>query len=208
MTDLDSVRAKAIIATGSQAPADRGAAIYSPAVGVVAISEGGVEIARFTGGAATSGVSPRTIATGGVPVITSASGNDTTPAVTETYIAEIFVPAPVRVTGFANFNGSVASGNIQVGLFSAAGALLAQSASTAMSGTDAFQRVPFSAPLNLAPGTYYIGLQVDNTTARVNTHVIGNFGASKKTGETYGTFTTITPPTTFTANQGPMGNLY
>jgi hypothetical protein len=50
----------------------------------------------------------------------------------------------------------------------------------------------------------------DNTTARFNAHTFGDFGASKQTGQVYATgFTTITPPTTFTAaNKPPMFDLY
>lgn len=154
-----------------------------------------------------SGV-PRVCVTGNVPVKASTDGTNATPVITETYIAEIQVDVGVRATGFANFNGSVASGNLKVYLYNADGKVIASSASTAMSGTDAFQRIPFSAPINLRTGRYFIGLQIDNTTARVNMHPIGNFAAFKKTGEVYGTGTTITPVSTFTADVGPMGGLY
>jgi hypothetical protein len=77
-----------------------------------------------------------------------------------------------------------------------------------MSGTDAYQRIPLTATLDIVGGTYFVLEQIDNTTARVNTHTLGNGGASKKTGETYGTFTTITAPTTFTTAQGPIASLY
>lgn len=155
-------------------------------------------------------LSPRNRHTGDVPAIATTSGNDTTPVITEVYIAEIFVPAGCTVTGIANFNGSVASGNIKVGLADSTGKIIATSASTAMSGTDAYQRVPFTVPVTIiGPATYYALLFVDNTTARFNTHAVGNFGAGKQTGQTYATgFTTITPPTTFTANLGPIASLY
>lgn len=203
MQDFDAVRAQFFEPTGEDAP-DNG--MYRPSATEIAIAVGGVKVASF--GAGTTGASPRCVHTGGRAPSASTDGTDATPVITETYIAEILVPASMLMTGFALFNGSVASGNIKVGIFSKAGVLLGQSASTAMSGTDAFQRAPLTATLQLAQGTYYIGLQVDNTTARFNTHTFGNFGASKKTGETYGTFTTITPPTTFTTALGPMGGLY
>lgn len=152
--------------------------------------------------------SPRCIATGDTPVKASTDGTDTTPVVTETYIAELHVPRSVRSTGFAVFNGSVAAGNYKIILYGPDGKVITSTASTAMSGTDAFQRIAWSAAVNLGAGTYYVGVQMNNTSGRLNTHPIGNFGASKKTGETFGTATTITPPTTFTANLGPMGALY
>ena len=152
--------------------------------------------------------SPRCNHTGNTPVKASTDGTDSTPVVTETYIAELNLDGPVRATGFAAFQGSVAAGNCKVILYNSAGAVIASSASTAIVGTDACQRVPFAAPINLRPGVYYIGMQFNNVANRNTTHPIGNFGASKKTGEVFNTATTITPPTTFTAGLGPMGGLY
>jgi len=172
----------------------------------------------FTGALSGSGVaaatgqsaSPRCYHTGGAPVMISTDGNDSTPVITEVYIAEVFVDANCTLTGVANFNGSVASGNIKVGLADSTGAIVATSASTAMSGTDSYQRVPFTATYAAnGPATYYVLLFIDNTTARYNTWPIGNFGAAKQTGQVYATgFTAITPPTTFTANLGPLASLY
>lgn len=169
---------------------------------------GGPVGARGDGSSGFFAGSPRLIQTGNVPVKASTDGTDKTPVITETYIAEINPTQGIRATGFANFNGSVASGNVKVILYNKDGLVIASSASTAMSGTDAFQRIPFAAPINLKPDKYFVGLQVDNTTARVNMHPIGNFAAFKKTGEVYGTATAITPIATFTADVGPMGGLY
>lgn len=151
---------------------------------------------------------PSNCHTGNIPASVSTFGNDTTPATTETYIAQVDVPHACTVTGIALFNGSVASGNIKAAIADDQGVVLGSTASTAMSGTDAYQRIALSATLDLVGGTYFILQQVDNTTARINTHTLGNFGASKKTGETYGTFTNITPPTTFTTAVGPVASLY
>ncbi len=167
-----------------------------------------------TGGIAAAGgfaVAPRNIHTGGISVTQTTDGNDTTPATTETYIAEVFVPCNMTITGIALFNGSATgSGDVTVALANSSGAVVGtQSASTAVSGTDAFQRVPLGATYAaVGPAVYYVLVQYNNTATRFNTHLLGNFGASKKTAETYGTFTTITPPTTFTANQGPIASLY
>jgi hypothetical protein len=162
-------------------------------------------VAHLIGGA----VSARCFHTGGNPATVSTDGNDTTPVVTETYIAEVYVPVSCTLTGIAIFNGSLAAGNMKVALADSTGAVVASSASTAVSGTDAYQKVPFSAAYNaVGPGVYYVLLQNNNTGNRFNSHTIGIFGASKKTGETYGTFTTITPPTTFTTSVGPMATLY
>jgi hypothetical protein len=151
---------------------------------------------------------PSNCHTGSIPASVSTFGNDSTPVITETYIAQVDVPHACTVTGIALFNGSVASGNVIAALADDQGRILAQTASTAMAGTDAYQRVPLTATLNIVGGTYFVLEQIDNTTARVNTHTLGNFGASKKTAETYGTFTTVTAPTTFTTAVGPVASLY
>jgi hypothetical protein len=157
-------------------------------------------------------ISARLMNNGGAPANISTDGVDSTPVITEVYYAEMFVDANVLATGIANFNGSVASGNIKCGLFSATGTLLATSASTAMAGTDAYQLVPFTAALTvLGPAMYYTGLFVDNTTARFNAWGAGKFGGSKQTAQTYATgFTNISSPaTTFTlANLPPIQGLY
>lgn len=169
-----------------------------------------------TGGIAPAGgftLSPRLIGTcaiNGASIAATSAFTNQTPVITEVYIAEVFVPANVTVTGVANLNGTVASGNLKVGLFNSAGVNLATSASTASSGTSAYQLVPFTAPLAIVgPATYYVGTFYDNTTVRGTTLTQGSCGAAKQTGQTYATgFTTITPPTTFTTALGPVANLY
>lgn len=201
----DAVKAKYFQPTtvGSAIPT---LGMYLDANGDIAFAKSGVKVGGFP--TSTNAPSPRCVHTGNTPVKASTDGTDATPVVTETYIAEILLPFNARVTGLALFNGSAVAGNVKGIIYNSAGAVLGSTASTAQSGTDAFQRVALSAALNLTPGTYYVGWQFNNTGARFNAHPIGNFGASKKTGETYGTATTITPPTTFTADLGPMGGLY
>lgn len=156
-----------------------------------------------------STVSPRLCHTGGIPARLSTDGTNTTPSITETYIAEVFIPAPTTLTGISIFNGDAVAGNVAVALANSLGAVVASSGAVAQSGTDARQRVPFAASYQaIGPGTFYVLVQFSNTSARFNTHLFGDFGASKKTGETFGTFTTITPPTTFTASLGPYASLY
>lgn len=147
---------------------------------------------------------------GGRAPASGTDGTDKTPVVTEFYICEIQLPVAMSMTGLALLNGSAVAGNIKVGLASAAGAILASSASTAQSGTNVYQRVPFTGgPFILPPGTYYALAFFDNTGARCRAQAFGNFGADKKTGQVYGTgFTTITPPTTFTADEGPIMGTY
>lgn len=161
-------------------------------------------------GAAGQTSSPRLVHTGGMPARVSTDGTDATPVNTEVYIAEVFVPANMTVTGVAIFNGSAVSGNVKVGLADSTGAVVATSASTAQSGTDAYQRVAFTGTYAAkGPATYYVLLIVDNGTARYNAHTFGDFGAAKQTGQVFATgFTTITPPTTFTTALAPIASLY
>ena len=138
-------------------------------------------------------------------------GVDSTPVITQVYIGEARVDKNCLATGVAVFNGSVASGNIKVALFDANGGIVAVSASTAMSGTTAYQLIPFTAPIAIVgPSRYFIGEFIDNTTARFRTFGIGAFAATIQTGQTYATgFTTITPPTAFGGSgNAPIASLY
>lgn len=149
----------------------------------------------------------RLVHTGGVPAKLTSEGTDKTPSVTETYLAELYVPELMTITGVSLFNGSAASGNVTVGIYDSAGSFLGKSETTAQAGTDAYQRVPLA--LTLTPGTYYVAAQFDDTSARFNTHVFGDFGAGKLTGQTYGTMPSgVTVPTTFTTGLGPIASLY
>jgi len=165
-----------------------------------------------TGGIAAAGgfaSSPRNFAVGGLVPAVSTDFTDATPVNTETYIGEVFVPANCTVTGIAVFNGSNVTDNIIVALANSSGAIVAQSISTAGSGTDAYQRIPFTGTYAaVGPATYYVLSQYAGSTSRYNAPPLGSFGASKKTGEVFGTFTTITPPTTFTTNLCNIASLY
>lgn len=149
---------------------------------------------------------------GRVGATSATMGTDTTPVNTETYIVEINIDVDTTLTGVSILNGSAVAGNMKFSLADSTGAPIAaaQTASTAQSGTAAFQQVPFVTPYVVkGPQKLFVLAQFDtNTTPRYRSHAVGNFGAAKKTGETYGTFTAVTPPTTFTANLGPVCDVY
>lgn len=147
--------------------------------------------------------------TGGVPVLTTSDGTNSTPVTTEAYITELKVNSRGVSNGFAPFNGTDVTGNIILGLYDNNGAQVAASAVTAGAGTDAYQRVPWTSPVELQPGTYYVVSMYSSGTARYNTHTVGNFGVSKATGLTTMILpTTIVTPTTFTTALGNLGSLY
>lgn len=148
-------------------------------------------------------------ATGDAPPTTTTTGTDTTPVVTETYIARVFIPINTLVTGISLLNGSAVAGNVTAILYDKDGYPVAQSASTAQAGTAALQAFAFATPYQaVGPGLYFVGVQFNNTSARFRTHILGAFTAFKKTGETYGTATQITSPNSFTTGVGPVGFVY
>jgi hypothetical protein len=184
----------------------------SPTAQAALLAAVGAPVALGTGSA-------RLCHTGGEPAIATTSGTDATPVVTEIYLAEVFIPANATVTGIAIFNGSAVTDDVKVGLYSTAGVLLATNATggagTTQAGTDAYQRIPFTAAYSAkGPAAYYVGIIFDGTTSRFNTHTVGNFGAGKLTGHVYATamettaITGLTMPTTFTTALGPIASLY
>ena len=164
-----------------------------------------------TNGVGGSAVSASFFNTCGWKPLAITDGGENVASVTETYIAEMFVPANTIITGVAVVNATAVAGNITVGLADSTGAPIAaaKSATTAASGTAAYQRVPFAAPYAAkGPQTYYVMLQADNTGYKFRTHTVGNCDTQKLTAQTYGTFTAFTPATTFTTAVGPVAGLY
>lgn len=170
-----------------------------------------------TGGVASAGgltSSARLCHTGGVPAILTTSGtNSATNTAGTVYLAEIFVPNNKSVTGVAIWNGTAVAGNGKMALYDSAGTRVAISDSTAMSGTTAYQLIPFTGgPLAVSgPATYFIGAIYDDTSHDLRGHAVGSFATGTDAGNTYATdstFATVTVPTTFTADIGPIASLY
>ncbi len=163
-----------------------------------------------------SGTVPTVFHSGGMAptsaTTTTAGTTNATPVVTETYVCEVFIPANTTLTGVAVLNGTAVSGHINVALANAAGTVVAKSSTaTSGSGTTAYQQIPFTATYTATgPAKYFILSQYDATTARYVTHTVGNFGATKITSETYGTFLTTATytTTTFTTALGPVADTY
>lgn len=87
-------------------------------------------------------------------------------------------------------------------------------ATTALAGVTVgtagtVQQIPFTAPVSVQPGTYFIVVQNNGTTARIA--ALNSPVAPLLTGSATGTFGTsasITPPTTYTAGVGPVASVY
>jgi hypothetical protein len=198
-TDKDADFNGAVDLSGATVTMPTSQSFTTPVLGAASAttinSSGNVTVGGLVG----PGTQSTVFHTGGVGPGVAAFGTDTTPVVTETYICQVDIPENATLTGLSVLNGSAVSGNIQVGLANSAGAVVASSASTnAGSGTNAYQAIPFSTTYTaVGPAKYFALVQYSATTARYRTHILGNFGAAKKTSETYGTLTTVTPPTTF-----------
>ncbi len=150
---------------------------------------------------------------GGVVGTDVPAGNDTTPVATTTYLAEVIVGHTCLVTGIAVKNGSVAgTDKLCVALLDVNGNVLAQSdpAGVTASGTSAYQRLPFLTPgaIQIRPGVYYVAQQANGTTTRLCTFHVGSFGTGSILSGTFGVFVAAAPPVTFTADKGPMAQLY
>jgi len=79
----------------------------------------------------------------------------------------IYVPIRVKVPGVVvklALSVGTASGNFDIGLYSAAGVRLVSSGSTAMSGSTTEQVVDVT-DTTIGVGRYYVAVNVDNTTA-------------------------------------------
>lgn len=138
------------------------------------------------------------------------TGTDATAVNTQTVITEVFVATSGTITGVKWLGLATSTGNVQFSLADSTGAIIAaaQTASTATAATANYQTAAFATPYAIkGPGKYFILMQ-NSGSNHYRAWPLGNFGASVKTGETYGTFTAVTPPTTFTADVGLIADLY
>lgn len=98
-----------------------------------------------------------------------------------------------------------------VELHDSGGLLVATSDTTGTTAGTAntFQQIAFTAPYDAVAGDYYIAVQSNGTTATLG--VYSSPGLPLVTGSAAGTFGTgasITPPTTYSANTGPIALVY
>lgn len=140
-------------------------------------------------------------------------GTNATPTAGTIYVSAVWIPATVVLTGISVFNGSaVGTDKAIVALYSSAGVKLANSAlaGTTCSGTDAMQAIAFTATYTAkGPDLYYLSWSCDGTTARLNTQNAPGVGYTTSQAGVFGTLDAITtPPTTFTADVGPIAATY
>lgn len=76
----------------------------------------------------------------------------------------VYTPTVVKQIGW--FNGSAVSGNVDCGIYDAAGTRLISTGSTAQAGVSTIQTVDVTDTL-LGPGLFYMAFAADNITATV-----------------------------------------
>jgi hypothetical protein len=136
-------------------------------------------------------------------------GTNTTMVAGTHYRAEIFINRRVTLSGISVLNGATVGTNKGIAyLYDSNGALVANSAlaGATTAGANAFQTYAFTANVTVEPGQYFIVYQTDGTTDTIRTIAASTF-IDAMTGSAVGTFATalnFTPPTTITADKGPI----
>jgi len=150
-----------------------------------------------------------------VPILAFASLGTSAVHVAGTwYRAEIYVPHLAQWTGIGVLNGAtVGTDNLMVALYDTNGVLIANSAVAGVlsAGANAMQNIALLQSPILQPGRYFVAVQCNGTTATTRRQAAAN-GSNTMTQSAAGTFGTVptsfTPPTTFTADVGPIAWLY
>ena len=131
------------------------------------------------------------------------------------YYTNVTIGQLQQFTGIGALIGSVGGTDKFIfELHNAAGVLVATTALAGVTvGTAAtWQFIPFTAVYLAAPGTYFIAVQSNGTTAKLAVLDNPNLGSAgvvsgSATG-TFGTSASITPPTTYTVDLAPKAVLY
>ena len=169
-------------------------------------------LTTFNGIYPVGNVAPSAVfAIGGAPAA-GTTGNNTADTNGTVYVSELWLPVNKTLTGAGWLIGTTGgSDKAIVSLYSATGTLLANSTTSGVTvGTgNTFQSIAFTATYAAVMGKYFVGYCANGTTATFQTYSIAGspFMAGSGT-QTFGTPASITAPTTFTANQGPICFVY
>lgn len=159
--------------------------------------------------------------TGGglIPLATAGTNTTLAAATTFEYLSEIDLPLNKTLTGVSVLAGGTAgaANHWAVALFGTTSGLpLVQTVSTTVASaasTNAFYDIPFSATYAATgPARYFVAFQTDGTTDKIQTAAAanswGNVFTAKPATTAFGTFPSLTVPSTFTADVGPIACLY
>lgn len=144
-------------------------------------------------------------------------GTNTTGVANKRWTSTMYVPYSFYATGIQFLTGGTATTDkITSEIHDAGGFTIANSAAAGVllsGGGNTFLSVPFtSKTLITGPALYYIATNTNGTNAgdiqTIPTLTFNNVLTAGTTSITFGTFPSFTPPTTFTANVGPVGCLY
>ncbi len=137
------------------------------------------------------------------------AGTDTTPTAGTVYYGELFLPVNYTITGIGyNVGSAGTNGNVIVGLYNAAGAVVANSAlaGTAVAAANGFQQVALTATYAaVGPALYYVSISMSSTSDRLRLGVANGTRAGSAAGS-FGTLASITPPTS--AGAAPIAYVY
>jgi hypothetical protein len=136
-------------------------------------------------------------------------------ATTSQFVSDINVPVVFQATGMAVLNGATVGTNKHIyALYDVTGALVANTAVAGVttSGANTFQQIAFTQPVTLPVGRYYCAEQMDGLTDKIRTIATATYIAATGadlTGAAFGTLNpVIVPPTTLTADKGPICYIY
>lgn len=130
-----------------------------------------------------------------------------------TYVAEVELNLAKTVNGIAVLNGGTVGTNKRiVAIYSRlGGAALANSALAGItsSGANSFQSHNFTSSIILQAGRYFVAVQADGNTDNARMVAANTFRqTTTSVSGSFGTLPSLTAPTTFTADVGPIVELY
>lgn len=150
----------------------------------------------------------------GSAALTGYETNGVTQTAGQWNYTEIFVPHYNTWAGAGVLNGTtVGTSKYIYALWGSTGTLIANTAvaGTLSANASVMQNIAFTAPVNLAPGRYFLGVQMDVATDTVR-HLLAANGSNVICGTQAGTFGTVpnitTVSTTFTTAVAPIMQLY
>jgi len=185
-----------------------GAATFATTVGVTGVT-------TLTGGVAYPTATAFIWAVGGASVLAT-SGTDQGLTSGPRQWVQVNIPYNVTLTGIGYMVGSVGgTDSVVVELKDSAGATVVRSIATDTQIADIvgasanFNNIDFSSTYAAVAGIYYIVVQFNGTTAKARTYgVAGSKFVAATAAGTFKTDASITPGTTFTADEGPISYVY